>query len=224
MIRIEVPMNPQTKPSTQFGIVGGHVRTWNRSTPIKNWLVGWLKTEIKNKKIEIITDPSVPLIVDISYFLPIPKSAPKWKKNLMKWGIEPHVSKPDRDNLTKFHLDAGNGLLWPDDRQIIDGRLFKRYSHWPRVLYEIRIANNDYSLVQIEVGKLFSPNEIAEIMSCVFGRNEIPVENLSHATCDILEAIIQGESILNEKLLREYGLRLKKLEKIFAKAREVCED
>ena len=62
-------MNPQDKAIYPVCIVGGHVRTWNRSTPIKNWLIGWLKAEIENKKIEIITDPKIPL-VDLIFLLP----------------------------------------------------------------------------------------------------------------------------------------------------------
>ena len=35
-------------------------------------------------------------------------------------------SKGDLDNLLKAVLDAGNGILWKDDRQIVEANAFKR--------------------------------------------------------------------------------------------------
>jgi Holliday junction resolvase RusA-like endonuclease len=40
-----------------------------------------------------------------------------------KSGLKPsapteHIQKPDADNILKFYLDAGNGVLWEDDKYI----------------------------------------------------------------------------------------------------------
>ncbi|WP_422447850.1 MULTISPECIES: RusA family crossover junction endodeoxyribonuclease [unclassified Endozoicomonas] len=48
-------------------------------------------------------------------------------------GIRPAV-KPDFDNVAKLYCDALNGILWEDDRQIVDGRCIKVYGQQPGVL------------------------------------------------------------------------------------------
>jgi len=41
-------------------------------------------------------------------------------------------TKPDRDNLDKFILDALTGVFFKNDSQVCDGRIIKRYSERPR--------------------------------------------------------------------------------------------
>lgn len=59
------------------------------------------------------------LYVGITFYFKRPKSVKR------KYPIV----KPDRDNAEKLICDAGNGILWRDDCQIIDGPIRKRYSH-----------------------------------------------------------------------------------------------
>ena len=43
----------------------------------------------------------------------MPKS---WTSKLRAESVgKPHIGRPDIDNLIKFTLDAGNGVLWTDD-------------------------------------------------------------------------------------------------------------
>jgi len=49
-------------------------------------------------------------------------SAPLWKN-----------TKPDRDNLDKFVLDAITGVFFLNDSQVCDGRIIKKYSERPRM-------------------------------------------------------------------------------------------
>ena len=71
-----------------------------------------------------------PLSVTIYYLMPIPDSWPAYKKRRPPI----HVDKPDCDNLTKWILDAGNGILWKDDSQIFAISEMKRYDNDPKTV------------------------------------------------------------------------------------------
>ncbi len=71
--------------------------------------------------------------VEMTFYMPIPESDPRWKKNSKLWGFIVPNHKPDIDNLQKFYMDCGNGILWQDDAQIVDLKSKKIYSDKPRV-------------------------------------------------------------------------------------------
>jgi len=75
------------------------------------------------------------LCVDVAFYFPYPKKLSQKKIKAIEEGLEfyDHIIKPDRDNLDKFYLDVGTGILYKDDCQIIDGRITKQYSLQPRV-------------------------------------------------------------------------------------------
>ena len=74
----------------------------------------------------------------ICFYMPIPKSWSKRKKQLAINGdIKPSV-KPDIDNLCKAVLDALNGgIAYHDDKQIVELHLSKMYSDHPRTEIEL---------------------------------------------------------------------------------------
>lgn len=51
----------------------------------------------------------------------------------------PVEKKPDIDNLVKLLGDALNGILWADDKLIVDIRATKRYSLQPRVSFIVEV-------------------------------------------------------------------------------------
>lgn len=59
------------------------------------------------------------------------------KRNAKLWGLEDANEKPDLDNLVKFYLDCGKGLLWPDDQRITKCVSKKKYSKKPRTIIVI---------------------------------------------------------------------------------------
>jgi len=61
---------------------------------------------------------SCPLAVQLLFGMPIPASTSAKKRFAMLKGDIRHAKKPDSDNLAKFILDVGNGLLWVDDSLI----------------------------------------------------------------------------------------------------------
>ena len=76
----------------------------------------------------------------IKYFMPIPKSWPKYRKELAKNEDLPHIKTPDIDNLIKFNLDA-MAPFWIDDRQVNNIHAVKYYSHTPRT--EVTVIYSD---------------------------------------------------------------------------------
>lgn len=71
-----------------------------------------------------------PIHLDITFHMPIPLSWSKVKK--VRMDGQPHVSKPDIDNLIKFSLDCMNGIVYSDDRFIWSINAKKVYSSIPR--------------------------------------------------------------------------------------------
>lgn len=67
-------------------------------------------------------EPHTPLKVHIEFRLPTPKS----RERTTHYG-DPHVIKPDLDNLIKFILDCLNGRAWHDDAQIFSLESWKMY-------------------------------------------------------------------------------------------------
>jgi Holliday junction resolvase RusA-like endonuclease len=59
--------------------------------------------------------------------------APSWSRKKQKEALSGAIrptSTPDADNLLKI-LDAFNGVVWVDDRQIVEAYVSKRYSDRP---------------------------------------------------------------------------------------------
>jgi len=78
-----------------------------------------------------------PITLDLSFFMPIPKSTSKKMKKAMESETFPHTKTPDVDNLYKL-LDCLNGVFWQDDKLIYNVRMQKFYSPVPRT--EVRVS------------------------------------------------------------------------------------
>ena len=72
------------------------------------------------------------LRVEIVFYMPIPTSWSKVKKERAERGIIRPAVRPDIDNLIKIILDAGNGVMFLDDKQVIELSAKKYYSAEPR--------------------------------------------------------------------------------------------
>lgn len=74
------------------------------------------------------------LAIELLAICPIPVSWSKKKQRSALAGEIRPASKPDFDNLLKLYCDALNGLLWEDDKQVVDGRCIKCYGEKPAVI------------------------------------------------------------------------------------------
>lgn len=79
-----------------------------------------------------------PLKVELWFYRPVQKSISKRERSLRIIGAHRPIVKPDTDNYIKSTLDGLNGLLWEDDRQIVDIIAHKYYSDHPRIEIEVR--------------------------------------------------------------------------------------
>jgi len=74
--------------------------------------------------------PEGPCSVEISARFAVPKSWPKWQREMALVGEWPHIVKPDNDNLEKMVFDA----LLPNDQRIFSNSTDKAYSAEPRTV------------------------------------------------------------------------------------------
>lgn len=78
-----------------------------------------------------------PMLVDVTFFMPIPKSASKKLRLQMLSDDYKHISRPDVDNMVKFYFDALTGVVFGDDAQICELNGRKKYGLIPSVLIKI---------------------------------------------------------------------------------------
>lgn len=83
------------------------------------------------------------------------------RDNLELWGIE-RPTRSDLDNLIKFTLDAGNGILWKDDRLIVAINAEKRYEKKAYTLIEILPLETMEKQKQ-KILKEFSPTDVQQM-------------------------------------------------------------
>lgn len=117
---------PVGKGRPRFRIFQGHVSTY---TPAKTKKA---EQEIIRQLQETYNVPPLtgPLKVSFKFYMPMPKSWSRKKKESM---IEEFcTTKPDLDNLIKTYCDAMNGVVFEDDKQIVMVTAFKVYSYEPK--------------------------------------------------------------------------------------------
>ena len=73
----------------------------------------------------------------VEFVMPIPCSWTKKRQQRAFSGEEPHINKPDVDNLVKALCDAGLGILYDDDRQLVGVNALKRYGHPSGIIVEL---------------------------------------------------------------------------------------
>ena len=115
--------NPQYKEATEFSA---------------RLAMAVVKAEKSDDSVKTLTnDAGQALGVELTFYMPMPLSL---KRRALKCELEPlphHTKKPDVDNLVKFVLDCGNGVLFVDDKQIVQLKACKLYDHNPRIIIRL---------------------------------------------------------------------------------------
>lgn len=85
-----------------------------------------------------------PLELGVSFCFQRPKSWSKDRRAAVDDGEEPWYSgKPDISNFVKLVEDAGNGILWRDDAQIVKLDAIKVYSTTDETVINVSSLNED---------------------------------------------------------------------------------
>jgi Holliday junction resolvase RusA-like endonuclease len=80
--------------------------------------------------------------IQLTFYMPIPKSASKKNRTLMESGSIKHTKKPDTDNLCKAFTDALNGIAYKDDSLITTLHVCKKYASDNNVGIEMNILED----------------------------------------------------------------------------------
>lgn len=82
-----------------------------------------------------------PVSLTLIIYRPLLKSMSKKKKAAAVAGTLRPIKKPDVDNVAKGIMDAMTGIIWQDDKQVVDLHVTKFYSDQPRV--DIKVIELD---------------------------------------------------------------------------------
>lgn len=136
MIKLTIKGEPIAQARPRFTTRNGCTRAYNtnRVSSYKKLI----QLEAKGKVDELLEKP---LHVAITVLRSVPKSFSKKKRELaLKREILP-TQKPDLDNYIKIILDALNGVIWEDDKQVCILTVAKFFSDNPRIELQISEMN-----------------------------------------------------------------------------------
>jgi Holliday junction resolvase RusA-like endonuclease len=125
MISIDLYGDPVAQKRPRVVRRGNFVNTYDPDSKLKEGYKWQVKSQFREEPL------TGPVVMDIIFYMPIPKSESGIKKRQMANGIIQHMKKPDVDNLCKLYIDVINNLVLKDDSQIVELRAKKIYSNSP---------------------------------------------------------------------------------------------
>ena len=141
---VVVPGVPVAQGRPRATVVGGHARVYS-PRPAADWR-GRAQVLMRDAKCSCGAEdsaafgPGIALRVDVDAYWPQPTSTPKRDRGRVAW----RPSRPDGDNILKAVQDAGNGVLWHDDAQIVEACVRKyvaAYGAAARVEIRVTVAD-----------------------------------------------------------------------------------
>jgi len=132
-MKIVIPGKPRGKGRPRFG--NGRTYTDKATREYETLVATIAEQEMANIR-ATVTEKPVSVYI-IAHFA-IPKSTPK--KRIAEVLSNPPKTKPDVDNIAKIVLDALNGIVFADDRQVVSCTVEKVYSESPCV--EVIVKEN----------------------------------------------------------------------------------
>jgi Holliday junction resolvase RusA-like endonuclease len=126
-ITITLPGEPVAKGRPRF------TKTGHAFTPAKSRNYEHMLRVVAGQVMRSRPPLQGPVLVTLEAHLPIPTA---WSKKKQRLALSGHIfptTRPDLDNLLKGAADACNGIVWRDDKQIVEAKLTKRYSDRPRL-------------------------------------------------------------------------------------------
>ena len=137
IIRFEVPGAPAGKGRPRFVRATGHVYT-----PARTGKYEGLVRLAAAQAMAGATPIASACAVSISALVPVPQSWSRKKRAAALAGQLHLTTRPDVDNYAKIILDACNGVVFVDDKQVVWLRVSKAYSDRPRLEAQIVVLEN----------------------------------------------------------------------------------
>lgn len=133
-VKFSVPGSPRGKGRPKFARRGKFIKTYtDKETASYENLVKMKAADAMEIGKDEFGSRYKPLLngavkVRIRIFVLVPKSYSKKQRSLALEGMVRPTTKPDIDNVIKIIFDAINGVVWLDDKQVVDCRTTKFYS------------------------------------------------------------------------------------------------
>ena len=124
-----VPGAPVGKGRPRASSRGGFVRMYTDAKTLSYEAIIAKQARYAMGTLEVLATPISMRIVAL-YLIPLSWSK---RKQLQALNGELIPGKPDLDNVAKAVLDAGNGVIYQDDKQVIRLVIEKRFAFEPRV-------------------------------------------------------------------------------------------
>ncbi len=133
MYRFVLSGNPIPQKQTRFTCQGGFPRAYDPSKKDLE-MIRW-----QVKPFAPQTPLQGPISLSLFFFLPIPKSASKARRDQMMRRIILPVVKPDEDNLAYIVTNALKKLVYEDDSQVCEKHVYKVYDVCPRTEIVVKV-------------------------------------------------------------------------------------
>jgi Holliday junction resolvase RusA-like endonuclease len=133
-VLVQLPGEPRGKGRPRAFVFRGQVRmhTDAKTKAYEDLLRGAARNAMGGR-----SPISGPIDLTIEAHFSIPESWPKYRRRAALQGIEPHITRPDADNVVKIGMDALNGIVWCDDNQVVRVIASKHYGTAPGLMIAV---------------------------------------------------------------------------------------
>lgn len=217
-MRIVIPGDPIPKRRPRFFVKAGKIHGYDsqriESKEVSSAMLYTINRSLSSSTKQIVIEASNltvanELHVTLDFTLPIPRKLNISEINAVLWGFGEQVSKPDIDNMVKFYLDCGNGVLWKDDCLITHLHATKRYGEKPQTVINIMSPKKNFASQAKEILSELNPEEILqlsehshELAILVNDLKQDPSDTNSELYCERINTISSILSRLADKYSR----------------------
>lgn len=133
VLKFMVMGDPVGQGRPRFTTIGGHVKAYDGKGSVEEKAaIRLMAQEAMRKQNWAFPSQDMPITVQIISYRKVPKSKQRW---FAEAGLQEDIfplAKPDADNVVKLYLDAMNGVVYPDDKQVYNLHVIKAYAEQPR--------------------------------------------------------------------------------------------
>lgn len=126
VLEFKVLGNPVAQARPRFAQMGNHVRVYDsKASAEEKAAVRLIAQQAIKQQQWAFPSPEMPIRVEIVSCRKIPKGKQRWFSEAARLNLVAPLNKPDNDNILKLYMDAMNGVVYPDDKQVFDARVRK---------------------------------------------------------------------------------------------------